>query len=42
LTVPDRWDQVRIVSRIAPVVASEGSPAVRGAGENGTCRKTPA
>jgi hypothetical protein len=40
LTVPDPWDQVRIVSRIAPAVASEGSP-VRDARGNETCRKTP-
>jgi hypothetical protein len=40
LTVPDPPDQVRIVSRIAPSVASEGSPAARTANENETHRKT--
>jgi len=38
--LPDPRDQVRIVSRIAPSVASEGSPAVRSADENETHRKT--
>jgi hypothetical protein len=41
LTVPDLCDQVRIVSRIAPAVASEGSAAVRVAHESETSRKTP-
>jgi hypothetical protein len=41
LTVPDPCDQVRIVSRIVPAVASEGSPAVRDVRWNETCRKTP-
>jgi len=41
LTVPDLCDQVRIVSRIAPAVASEGAPAMCDARRNETCRKHP-
>jgi hypothetical protein len=41
LTAPGPRDQVRIVSRIAPFVASEGNPAALAANENETPGKTP-